>query len=541
MSLSRQLIPRALCATAAVALAAALWGVLQENDGPTAGPVTEERTRRVVAPPIIQNAVSKPVPDDAVLATTGAKELVIGDRNAPIYSEEILLQRARAQARILGNSKIIEDRYGRVGPSASSAKRKRRRRNGNTLGAYVPVENEKALAHFHESLDAMRTAPGTHPKVRVAAYGASHTQADIYSGYLRYYLQSRFGNGGVGFIPIGLQKSWSRRLDYRVKNSSSMQVRYAQQRKSPRKGPLGLAGSAGISRPGGTTEVRPKSRSDLELQASHFDLFYASQPRGGELDLSINGKPFAHLSGRSSKTAGRYYHFEQPLGWHTIRLKTSAGPVRLFGLTAERDEPGVVVDTLGIRGTRAANMLLWDEALWAEHLQKRAPDLVMFAYGTNETTDRGEAMTTYRRRLSEVLRRMRKALPATSCVLVGPGDFPKGKGANWVPRPRLLKIIGAQRSVADEFNCGFWNTYAFMGGAGSMHEWTRSKPQMGAGDHIHFTRRGYVRMGMALGDALMRAYDERHIPGHARVASQRESFLLPEIGSDEPTARASTR
>lgn len=473
------------------------------------------------------------------LVATGPKGATVGDQNSPIYSKEILLQRARAQARILGSSKIIEDRYGRVGPGTSSSKRRRGRPNGNALGAFVPVENERSLAHFHESLDAMKTAPGTHPKVRVAAYGASHTQADIYSGYLRFYLQSRFGNGGVGFIPVGLQKSWSRRLGYRVKNSA-MRVKFAQQRKAPRKGPLGLAGSAGISSPGGVTEIKPKSKSDLDLQASHFDLFYASQPRGGKLSVKVDGKQLARLSARSATTTGRYYHFEQPLGWHTIRLRTSAGPVRLFGLTAERDEPGIVLDTLGIRGTRAANMLLWDESLWAEHLQKRAPDLVMFAYGTNETTDRGEALTTYRRRLSEVLRRMRKALPATSCVLVGPGDFPKGKGANWVPRPRLPKIINTQRSVADEFNCGFWDTYAFMGGAGSMHEWTRSKPQMGAGDHIHFTRRGYVRMGMALGDALMRSYDERHIPGNARVASQRESLLSLD-SSGRPTAQASTR
>ena len=45
---------------------------------------------------------------------------------------------------------------------------------------------------------------GTDPdnKVRIAVYGGSHTQADIYTGYLRTYLQERFGNGGYGFLPL---------------------------------------------------------------------------------------------------------------------------------------------------------------------------------------------------------------------------------------------------------------------------------------------------------------------------------------------------
>ena len=40
-----------------------------------------------------------------------------------------------------------------------------------------------------------------------------------------------------------------------------------------------------------------------------------------------------------------------------------------------------------------------------------------------------------------------------------------------------------------------------------MHTWATSKPSMAKRDHIHLTRRGYVRMGMALTDALMAGYE----------------------------------
>jgi hypothetical protein len=66
-----------------------------------------------------------------------------------------------------------------------------------------------------------------------------------------------------------------------------------------------------------------------------------------------------------------------------------------------------------------------------------------------------------------------------------------------------------------------------MGGAGSMQQWVRARPALGAGDRIHLTVRGYVRMGMVLGDALMRAYDEKHLPQASRVTSRREESLPP--------------
>ena len=46
-----------------------------------------------------------------------------------------------------------------------------------------------------------------------------------------------------------------------------------------------------------------------------------------------------------------------------------------------------------------------------------------------------------------------------------------------------------------------------MGGELSMTLWAAAQPPMAKQDHIHFTKRGYVRLGMALVDAMMVAYD----------------------------------
>lgn len=392
--------------------------------------------------------------------------------------------------------------------------------NGNALGHFVPVENEAALVHFHQALQELARAPEEKNKVRVAVYGASHTQADIYSGYLRYYLQSRFGNGGTGFIPLGVERGWSHRIDFKVKGRG-FKVQYAQKKPIPREGRFGLAGAAAVAGPDAWVKISPDNDTDPDLTASQYGLFYAAEPWGGDIAVSVDGDAPVELPTRAAKLEPRYHTFERPVGWHEVEIRTlGPGGARLFGLSVERAQPGLVIDTLGIRGTRAANMLLWNQELWEEHVRRRSPDLVLLAYGTNETTDRGQPISEYSEALGQVLSRIRRALPGASCVLVGPGDFPKAQGGAWIVRPRLLEIIAEQRRLAPQFGCGFWDTYAFMGGEGSMNRWVKASPRLGSTDHIHLTPRGYVKMGMVLGDALMRAYDARLVPREARITSE---------------------
>jgi lysophospholipase L1-like esterase len=447
---------------------------------------------------------------------------------APVFTPALLRLRARAQERILGRGQGVEDEFGRSIPARQVAFESdngtAEPANGNELGHFVPIENEAALSHFHQALDALANHPEQKKKLRVLAYGASHTQADIYASYLRYYLQSRFGNGGPGFIPLGLERGWSRRLDFKVRERG-FKVEFVESKTPPPHGRFGLSGAAAVGGPHAWVRIAPDSSTDPELAASQYGLFYAAEPEGSEISVSVDGEEPVRLPTHAPQLEARYHTFERPLGWHDVEVRSEGrgGENRLFGLSIERLQPGLVLDTLGIRGTRAASMLLWDQSLWEEHLRRRAPDLVLLAYGTNETTDRGQPIEEYSRDLARVLGRLRKVLPDVSCVLVGPGDFPKSDHGSWMTQPRLLEIIAEQRRLAPQFGCGFWDAYGFMGGAGSMVRFVEAVPRLGAPDHIHLTARGYVRMGMELGDALMRAYDAQRVPAEARVTPQRRS------------------
>jgi lysophospholipase L1-like esterase len=131
----------------------------------------------------------------------------------------------------------------------------------------------------------------------------------------------------------------------------------------------------------------------------------------------------------------------------------------------------------------------------------------MFAYGTNETVGTQFFAATYEADLRAVLQRLRRAAPDVSCVLISPFDISAPREERRGPHAALVKAIEIQRRVSQGFGCGFWDGYAFMGGAGSIVRWAMARPPLAQADHIHLTPLGYVYMGVALGDALLRAYD----------------------------------
>jgi len=379
-------------------------------------------------------------------------------------------------------------------------------------GFFVPVVDPSqgpALASFHAALQALAEGRDPDGKVRVAMYGASGTAADISVGYLRTYLQARFGDGGPGFVPLVPLSKWYRHSEVTVAASKGWKKEHAQIFKGRRDGLYGLLGASFTATARKQwTEVRPKDGSSSCEGITQAELFFLRQPGGGSFSLVIDGGPAQRVSTAGEAIEPGYHALDLPPGPHTVRIETlDQAEVRVFGVVLERQDPGVVVDVLGIDGTRGRNHLEWKEAVWADNLRRRAPDLYTLSYGTNESVDAGLSIPVYAEDLREQLRRFRRVLPEASCVLLGPVDFPIVEKDRILPRPVLREIVEAQRQVAAEEGCGFWDGIAFMGGELSMPAWVTSTPPLARKDHLHYTRRGGARKGMALADALMLGFD----------------------------------
>lgn len=383
----------------------------------------------------------------------------------------------------------------------------------------TPLEDPsgRALAAFYDALDRLRSNDDSDvTKVRVAIYGSSSVAIDYYPAYLRSYLQHRFGDGGIGYVSAVPLWRWHRHDAVRVTASKHWQIEHAQRKVGKLDGDYGLIGaSAHSTKKGAWASIAAQASSFSQAERSDvIELELLAQPEGGRLRLELGGTPSSTIS-THAETRHVLRHVVDPAsipsrGPFPLRLTaTGDGEVRLFGAVFERNASGVVVDALGVGGTRAANILDWQDRCWQEPLSRRAPSLYILAYGANEAVDEDEPIEVYDSHLARVLDRFKSTLPHASCVLVGPVDFRRQHEAHgaWEARERISAIIGVQRHQAFEHGCGFWDSRALMGGDGGMNAWAETEPALAKADHLHPTTLGYVHMGRALADALMARYD----------------------------------
>ncbi len=387
-----------------------------------------------------------------------------------------------------------------------------------------------AARPLHEALARAGRGEG---KARLLFWGASHTASDMFTGVLRTELQRRFGDGGHGFVlPVKPWRSYRHRgIEVESSRRGWRTLRIRANSGADALDDYGLAGVAVESeRAGAWGEVRTARRGPVGRTASRFEIWYLAQPGGGDFDVLLDDKKVARVRTRADRRRPGYHLVETEDAPHRLRIRVATrAPVRLFGVVVERAAPGVVVDTLGINGSRARYQLLWKDGTYREHLRRRDPDLVVLAYGTNESGD-DRPLEAYEADLRRVLARIRETVPEASCLLVGPSDRPlrieeaggeEGESLAWQDRPRTHAVNAIQRKVALESGCGFFDLVAFQGGPLSMVEWAAMDPPLAQPDHIHFTRRGYARLGTVLLGALLEGF-----PSDATVASRGEGGPL---------------
>ncbi|MEM9188194.1 MAG: GDSL-type esterase/lipase family protein [Myxococcota bacterium] len=375
-------------------------------------------------------------------------------------------------------------------------------------GIRIPIEDPsgRSLRHFHA---ALRRVERGEDQARIAFYGASHVASDWFTGYIRERLQRRFGDAGHGFVlpvhPWRTYRHFGVRLESNHEDWQTHRIRSA----NLETGLYGFAGAAvEASEAGSFGSVETVEHNGVGGKASSFELYYLRQPGGGELDVLLDGERLERLSTAGESSEAAYQRYETEDGAHRFEIRVVGnGPVRIFGVAVERDEPGVVLDTLGINGARSRYHLKWEDSLYREHLAHRDPDLVVLAYGTNEAGDDDVPIEDYESRLRQVVGRVREVAPESSCLLIGPSDRPiREHRRSFRDRPRTMNLVEVQRRVANELGCGFFDLVAFMGGPMAMVDWVEHRPAYGSPDHIHFTRRGYLRLGEVLHDALMHGF-----------------------------------
>jgi lysophospholipase L1-like esterase len=377
------------------------------------------------------------------------------------------------------------------------------------LGGPTPIEDPSghALDALHAALHRVQDDQA---QARIVFYGASHVASDQFTGALRQLLQHRFGEAGPGFVVPGKPWRWYRNAGITIEQSRGFRASRIVER-SPEAGIYGLAGVAmDAGGKGALAAIATRGNGGLSGRVSRFELYYLKQPKGGHLQVFIDGKRVQRLSTAAQSKEPAYADWKAPDGAHHFELRAERdGAVRVFGVALERDQPGVILDTLGVPGSRVRDQLYWDDAVYREHLARRHPDMVVLSYGTNESGDDDVPIDQYEAHLRRVLTRVREVAKDASCLLIGPSDRPlrNDDDGSFADRPLTQAIAQSQRKISAEFGCGFFDLQRFMGGPMSMLRWVGAVPPLGTADYVHFTQAGYERLGAVLNDDLLAGFE----------------------------------
>lgn len=362
--------------------------------------------------------------------------------------------------------------------------------------AAAAVENSAALVPFFEQLWQLETSRSEPRALHVLQYGDSHTASDDWANQLRVLFQQRFGNGGAGFSIAGRPFAGYRRHDVKSGQSPRWETEGLLTRGED--GFYGLAGTSIVTQRAGEMVY-------LDSDGEKAELFYMNQPGGGSFRVFVDGNEVATVDTNAAASPG-YWSMSVPEGQKRFTVETiTSAPVKLFGWVTERNR-GLTWETLGINGAQANVSLRWEDNQLRDHLVKRNPGLIVFAYGTNEAGRPDWTAETYRAMFRGVMERFRAMAPQASFLVIGPPDRAQRVKRVWTSMPKLDMIAEVQREVALEMGAAFWDLRERMGGDGAMKRWVYAG--FAQGDFVHLTGPGYRLVGETLYRDLIAHYEE---------------------------------
>lgn len=387
---------------------------------------------------------------------------------------------------------------------------------GDALPAYVPhPDDEKPVEQSIElpsgtELDRFfaalaRSDAGVEGAItRAVHWGDSAIGVDGITSAIRKRLQARFGDGGHGFHLMAPPNSSYRHKGVRFEHNGQWSLCFIIHKCSG-DGHYGLGGTTFRSTGGAESRFSPDPKHSSG-HVGQFELWYAAAPRGGRIKLRVDDGDWQVIDTKAEALEDRWHAIAVDDGPHKLTVRAAGGGrARLYGVTLEREGPGVVWDGMALVGAFTRRMMEFDPEHLRAQLEHRRPELVVLTFGGNDMI-RSIGMDTYAEEYRGVIQRLRTARPDMDCLVMSPLDHGERKGVRIVSQAVVAPMVEAQRRVAVEEGCAFFDTWSAMGGEGSAGRWFRQSPRLVSGDLSHMTASGQIVIGEMFYRALVEAY-----------------------------------
>jgi lysophospholipase L1-like esterase len=347
---------------------------------------------------------------------------------------------------------------------------------------------------------------------RAGHWGDSVLGVDGITSGIRRRLQARFGDAGHGFHLMDRYNPSYRQQGVDFVPSGGWErclVVFECRKQDRRYGYGGLIAQSG----GGGVSTWRTPKEGFGQTVSRFEVWFAHQEKGGNLEILVDGEEKITVSTRGPHLEDGWHEVRVPPGRHSFQVRAAGGGnVRAYGVVLENDGPGVVWDGMALIGGSTRGLRTQDPEHIADQIRRRGADLIVFMFGGNDMqrnyVDLRQSMQPYYDEYGDVLRHFRGGTDRPACLVMSLTDHgERREDDSIVSRPFGKQLSLAQREVARQNGCGFFDTYEAMGGVGSAARWYRSKPRLLSPDLGHPNPFGHEVIAGLLANALLYAYE----------------------------------
>jgi hypothetical protein len=358
--------------------------------------------------------------------------------------------------------------------------------------------NFQGLRPFFQAVDSIKSHQKT---VRVAFFGDSFIEGDIFLGDLRDTLQGVWGGAGVGFVPISSEIARFRRSFIEAaKGWNSFSI--LKNEGNPL--PLGINGHVYLPTPDASISYQGTQQYAFRRTAqwNHVRLFYQTDENKRFLWQSNSGD-FLEATLLGKKGQLKIWELNSsPMYRFYAQFPDSEG-LALYGASLESG-PGVYFDNFSVRGNSGGKLCLIPEYQIKAFDQYQQYDLVILQYGLNAVTNSLRNLKWYEAELEKTYQHVRASFPNTPILIISVPDRGGKVDGELKTMVSVPYIVQMQRNLAWKHGFLFYDCFKGMGGAGTMVRLAASThPSLVSKDYTHLSHEGGRMLGLQLADLFL--------------------------------------
>ncbi len=335
--------------------------------------------------------------------------------------------------------------------------------------------------------------------VRIAFVGDSYIEGDIFTQNVRESLQQHFGGAGVGYVNMYSEFPGFRRS---VRQSGSGWKVFNLGKGRANNAYLSLTEQYSV--PDGKAKAVYKG-VDKFRNADSWELskfLFVSPDDAVVTTKTDDGEPKLHTV--KGSTDVQCIELASPTS--SFSVSTDCGSLAAIGVWLD-DTAGISVDCMSSRGYSGVTLSKINVELSRSMRRYIDYDLIVLEFGINAMSAAQSDYSAYTRLMTKAVAHLRECYPHSDFIIMGIGDRGQKSGSEIKSMRVAPAMTSAQRDIARNSRCIFWDTREAMGGENSIVDWANANPSRANKDYIHLTHSGGAVLAEQFVKSLLHAID----------------------------------